>query len=483
VLEALAASFRSFDHVFIAGLDSARVPLRAPHSSLLDEHDRKALREAGLAIDTREDWEQRERSLFLNMLSTAGVSLTLSCSRYDESGAEQLPSAFYEEVAFACDITPHEIAGSRAFTPALPLAADLSAVSRAIDAAYAEQGRAAGAATPHNGRITDPGMLAWLAAELGETRVWSPTQLEAFAKCPWSYLSGRLMRLEKLEDPDLDIDALTRGAILHDALHRFYTAARGRVGGPVNLRTTDLDWARPVAAESIMSAIEHARGSVWVGHPALEKQKLAELSRQLVAFIEWEAEENDKADRRNTNAGRWVRTDVDEHEVAFDDVALEIDGITIRFRGFIDRVEVANDVRGGADHMIAAVDYKSSVYSTPGSGKPGAWDDGIVLQVPLYAYALTQIRPGSEPARVEYRTIRNRDRAHTLALYKYDKFGLNADDKAREKYESALHHVARHVRSARAGEFPPDPPPSCTCPPFCHARDICRIPGGPRSMR
>jgi hypothetical protein len=206
------------------------------------------------------------------------------------------------------------------------------------------------------------------------------------------------------------------------------------------------------------------------------------LKRQLAAFIEWEVEENDRgANRTGTNAYKWVKTGVDEHELSFADVELEIDDVRVRFRGFIDRVEKGIDPRGGSEHLVAAVDYKSTVYSTPAGGATAGWRDGVVLQVPLYAYALTRIRPGTEVARVEYRSIRGPRRAHTLALYRYDKRGLVRDEEMQDRYEQALRDVTRHIGNVRAGVFPPQPPPSCKCPKFCHAWDICRIPGGPVS--
>ncbi|CAN5708922.1 hypothetical protein BH23GEM9_BH23GEM9_17450 [soil metagenome] len=484
VLEGLAAAFRSFDHVFIPGLDAARMPLRSPHSPLLDEHERAALREAGLHMDTRVQWEERERVLFRNMLATATTSLTLSYARYDETGAEQLPSAFLEEVQDAFGLELELLPGSQAFTPGVPLAADAAALKHGTHAAAIELLRATGTTTPYSGLIEDVAMIAWLATELGESRVWSPTQIEAYAKCPWAYFSGRLLRLEKLEDPDLDIDPLTRGSILHDALHRFYREARSRTNKPVYLRAVDLEWAVPLAERAIVEAIDHARTSMWVGHPALEAQKLSELRRQLVSYVKWEAEENESAQSRTKRSlYPLVRTGVDDFEVPFDDVALEIGGVRVRFRGFIDRVETSVDERAGSQHLVAAVDYKSSVWSTPAGGEAKGWVDGVVLQVPLYAYALTQIREGSAAARVEYRAIRTPKRVHSLPLYRYDGDTLVADDNAMEKYENALKDVARHISAARGGSFAADPPPSCNCPPFCHARDICRIPGGPRSNR
>jgi len=161
---------------------------------------------------------------------------------------------------------------------------------------------------------------------------------------------------------------------------------------------------------------------------------------------------------------------------------LERDGIRVRFRGSIDRVEVGVDDRmDRPERFTAAVDYKSSIYSTPGGGDKEAWDDGVVLQVPLYAHALTQLRPKTEVARTEYRALRPIEPAHQLQLWEYDPKSRRvvAEDEPAGKMERALDDVIRHVRAIREGKFPVRPPESCKCPPFCHALDICRIPGGP----
>ena len=69
-----------------------------------------------------------------------------------------------------------------------------------------------------------------------------------------------------------------------------------------------------------------------------------------------------------------------------------------------------------------------------------------------------------------------------LQLREYDKQTKEVvdADEGMARMEAALDAAARHVRRVRAGEFPADPPESCGCPSFCHARDICRVAGGPR---
>jgi len=144
---------------------------------------------------------------------------------------------------------------------------------------------------------------------------------------------------------------------------------------------------------------------------------------------------------------------------------------------------VSVDERIPGKRFVAAIDYKSSEWSTPGSGKSAAWGDGVVLQVPLYAHALETLRPGKDIARVEYQTIKKPKQVHSLELYSVDKktSRVEEDVDAVAKWQAALDQAIEHVRRARAGEFPAKPPETCKCPPWCHGRDICRIPGGPQN--
>jgi len=47
------------------------------------------------------------------------------------------------------------------------------------------------------------------------------------------------------------------------------------------------------------------------------------------------------------------------------------------------------------------------------------------------------------------------------------------------KLAAALDAAGERVLQVRSAVLPAFPAPSCGCSPFCPARDICRIPGGP----
>jgi hypothetical protein len=394
-----------------------------------------------------------------------------------------------EALAEAAGLSPEtcaeETSASEVAVPGARLYDGADGPARAVHAWRIERARRSGAPSPWNGRIESPALVAWLAEEFGDGRLWSPTQLESYAKCPWSYFSQRLLRIARLEDPDEDMDAATRGTLAHEALHRFYDAALAKVGGPVLLLPGDREWAEPLLDRAVDDAFAAAHGR-WLGHRTLQEAKRHELRRSLHRFFDAELEHNRKLFIPAANNYKTVRTGVIEHELGFSEVVLERGGVRFRYRGSIDRVEAGIDSDVPSERFLSALDYKSSRYAAPGGGSRDserqAWDDRVVLQVPLYAHALTALRPGAEVARVEYRELRKGEPVHRLELVQVKRrtHSLEAAPDARAKLDTALDAVAEHVLRIRAGAFPAAPAESCGCPPFCHALEICRVKDGPR---
>lgn len=499
VLEAPAAAYRRFDHVFAVGLEGGAWPLSPPASPLLEEGDRERLREEGLPVRTRADWDRREEALYAVIAEGARETLTLSWSRVDDRGEPTVPSVFVEDVA-APDESPGAAVPSappvavchlpthRVLTPGVPLVADVAAALQAKHAAGIERERASGRPGPWNGAVEDAEMRAWLAGRYDANYVWSATSLEGVAKCPWAWFGGRLLRLEKREDPDADLDPIARGNLYHDALRRFYQAAGERVAGPVRLTEDDLDWARDLAAEATRAALAEAAprdAAALRAVPApMRDVKAAELERTVIRFLEWEAQLAAQGETpRFRSKYPQLRTGVVDHELTFDALEIPIGEEVLRLRGTIDRVEVGVDPRvPDADRYAAAVDYKSTQYSMPAAGKSSGWDDGVVQQLPLYAAALSRLDPDREVARLEYRAVRTRTVGHALPLVAVAKgdAGPERDADAAARQEAALRAALSSARRVREGEFPANPAPSCGCPPYCHGWDICRVPGGPR---
>ncbi len=501
VAEALAAGWRSFAHVFVLGLTAGAFPRRPSPGPLFDPIERRALAAAGLALDPIDAWRGRERELFRVLCAGARTTLTLSWASMDTEGREVARSAYVDEAAATLarrvgipetekldeqlrdrgvlvSVPTHE-----QLVPGFPVVASDEALShaRAVAAREARRGRAA---DPWNGRLEDPALVATLGARYDESFVWSATQLEEVAKCRWQWFASRQLRLETRADAEDLMEPTTRGTILHDALDRFFAAARTRFGSPVYLTKADTVGARELLSAALVEAWgAMERSGAWLGPKATRMAARAELEHELQGYLDFEISWNEKSSDNRTTASKNVRTGAVEGEFPFGPVTLTGGGVRFQLRGKIDRID--RGISGthanvaDAERYIAAIDYKSTKGSTPAAGKPAAWEDGIVLQVPLYAAALRQLRPQDLLARIEYRTIRSPKEYHLLTLAPVRGGEVQDAAAAEQKLETALAAAGTRILQVRRGELPADPTPSAGCSPYCPARDVCRIPGGP----
>jgi len=341
-----------------------------------------------------------------------------------------------------------------------------------------------GEPSPWNGVIEDPALLDWISHEFGEDRIWSPTQLEHYARCPWAYFAERLLHMETPSEPGDGLEPTVRGRILHRVLQRVYDRmVAERDGAPVLLDAGDASVVESHLLSEMDATIEEMEAQgVWLGDPLLRDALRGELTRMLRRYFEFEMEHSRLMHSNRGNKHLILRTGVVSHELSFDDVALDANGFLVRFRGVIDRVERGVDDRvDGAYQYVAAVDYKTSTSAIPGGGQKQAWDDRVVLQVPIYARVLEELYDGVTVSRIEYRSIGGREVKHALQLFEVSKgSGPGENEKDNEQMVAAVNAIGEHISSVRAGQFPARPAPSCGCPSYCPAIDSCRVAGGPR---
>lgn len=506
--EALAAGWRSFDHLFVVGLASGEFPRRMPVSPLLSESDRNALIAAGLPLDPSSAWRDRERELFRVLCAAPTSSLVLSWPAMDAEGREVARSSFVDErIELAVsragvsdtDAPETELAlrgiiscvlPSATITAGFPMVsrhAPATAILHAQRVAEIERNRLR-TLSPWNGEITDSEIVAELERRYGPQYVWSATSLEELAKCPYSWMAKRVLRLETRAEADDAIEPTVTGRILHSALQRFFDTERERRGAAVYLTAADTTTAASGIAVALDDAWAAESTVAWLGVPALRPIVKAELLTQLQKYLQFEIAYNEKSSDNRTTASKNIRTGAVLGEFAFDGVTITTGNGSFLLRGSIDRVDESADTRIGDDvRYLAAIDYKSSKYSTPAAGDKAGWDDGVVLQVPLYAEVMRQLMPDGDLARLEYRTLRSPEVVHQLQFVSVQSsgkpgnktFAAVGSEEAYAQFTAALDAAGRRVLQARAGEFPAGPAPSCGCSPFCAARDVCRIPGGP----
>ena len=269
----------------------------------------------------------------------------------------------------------------------------------------------------------------------------SSTGLESWATCPYRYFLGSVLGLRALDTPEetVSINALDRGALIHEILERFMRESVEAGSLPPAGSSWD-SAGRERLMEIAQRLFESAEARGATGKRLLWDMDKASILSDLEAFLEEDA----RARTRHGTAHVAV-------EAAFGfggETAEVIDPETgIRFRGLIDRVDVAGD-----GESISVIDYKT------GSSRPytGMEDDvidaGRHLQLGVYSLAARALFPHA--ARLEAAYWFNTTRGG-FAFAPAQRFDINDDDTAQRFREG----VTSIVSGINAGVFPTNPGP------------------------
>jgi hypothetical protein len=226
---------------------------------------------------------------------------------------------------------------------------------------------------PEAGPILDPRVSGAAA---------SATGLEDLAKCPFRYFLQRGLGLDTVDDaepnPDVWLDPMTRGSIMHDLYATIMREIRDRQETP--------DRARHGARlrDLGLAALAAHRALVPPPSDGVYEREERELLHDLTLFLKFEAE--DCSQRRPIG-----------FEVAFggategealarrEPVTIDLgDGLRFKLRGRIDRLDKL------ADGTYEAVDYKTGSAFLPG-GLSATFAGGRQLQHALYALAAVEL--------------------------------------------------------------------------------------------
>ena len=417
IVEAHEAALFPFKHTFVVHANDGEFPKRPPTPVIFSEEERRALAERGLPVTHRELWLRRERALWRAVTNNPNVTITYRTA--DPNGVPLLPSLMVPDHDASLEIPRTQFTWPAAFNAAharrtaaarlaelkkngepRPIAVmEPAALKHAVLGAYAESQRRAdpvgtreeGTLNPWNGELRDPWLLDYLKRRFDTQRLWSPSQLESYAECPFIYFIQRVLWLDELAEAEEETTPLTFGSVAHAILERFYPALlQGRF--PEELDDDSRRLFERVAAEVLAEA--EGDEDDWLGLPALWRVTKLELVQKVSDYLEWEL----------PDFGPWRPHDF-EHRFGYSDTdVVEIDGVdihgaqqTIRVIGRIDRVDVRGD---GPAAVYRVLDYKSG-----GIPAKTHYEHGVV-QIPLYMKALAR----KLEARVDggsYRSIKN----------------------------------------------------------------------------
>ncbi len=400
-----------FHSVVVAGLAEGGLPTRGRPDPILGDGQRRRLREAlGARLPLAEQRDAESMLLFAFACEAARERLTLLAPRSDAaSGRPRLPSRLLLRLASLAVGHPvgldellsgaplravwRRTAGMPAHDDATVVWLDGRERDTALLLALSERHRAA-ARTYLKAVLQDPGLVErrlaqWRAGRSPQVSSWdgllggearaalaarhpfdvelSPTRLERYIGCPFTFLLRDILELEAPEEPgeSLEIEPMEAGRVAHEILQRAYDA----------VIAADLD--RDAALAAVVSAWQTACAE-------------AEARGVTGAEVSWEVrraillEDMLEAVRRDPVFGcddeRPAMTEWSFGERAGRPVALELpDGRRVRFAGRIDRV----DATGFGARVI---DYKTGAGSTEAKRIKA----GLSVQLPVYQLAVRQ---------------------------------------------------------------------------------------------
>jgi RecB family exonuclease len=230
----------------------------------------------------------------------------------------------------------------------------------------------------HQGRPgrLHPAAKPLLQALFADTRIFSPSELETYAACPFRYFGARLL---KLEERDPDRTRWYYGSLVHRVLQTFYTELRQYLGvgdgEPLPAiergqqgRLADLflaeweqldDGSLPPDLKNLFACEEGVMHLFFDAMAAIE----AEHGNLLNEFL-----------LRDANGGPILLGEDNNNR-------------PVLLTGKIDRVDVHRSERTRA----IILDYKTG-RSKPAKERQAKAEDGRMLQLPLYAAALQRLR-------------------------------------------------------------------------------------------
>ena len=467
VLDLLRARTRSFEVVFVLGLEEGTFPRRAQTSPFLDDDARQELSGARLL---KPDGIARDRYLFYTACTRATRRLYLVREAANDEGTPREASPFWDEVTRLFGDDEVRRATTRR---------SLSSLTWPIDSAPTERERLRALAALASGDEPEADALAlangWerrldralrafrrptqlrhpiVLDYLGERTSFNVTELERFSDCSSAWF------VERLLDPrtiDAEADAKLRGSVAHSALHKFFS------GIPKELGVERLDESRlDRALEFLRRCLDVAVNGVRMELTELQRQELDQtLWRDLEALVCAEASSAlEFVPRRfEVSFGRERST--------FDGLDLG-DGVTLS--GKIDRVDVETF---GARGIVQ--DYKSgrSAHSAQQIQQEQR------LQIPLYMLVLRDL-VGVEPLGGLYRPLAGERRPRGLLresakeeLPGYVRNDYLDEDEFWSRLEVARADARSLAQRIREGDVEHDPRGG-SCPSWCDLWRMCR---------
>jgi len=336
---------------------------------------------------------------------------------------------------------------------------------------------------PYEGLILSETALAAFTQRFDAQHLWSSSQLEGYATCPFRFFSEHLLKLEPLSELALSNDARRRGSLLHQVLATIHQQLSEVVAEPgKDLVAVDL-------VERFLTTLD-----ATVGATPLRgiEQSLREIERrEIEAWAPSYAEQEINYRRQwkhldqpptpacfEVRFGPDTRTSADEpSDPASTSVPFELDlgDEQICLTGQIDRIDIG---RVGQVTVFNIIDYKSGKEVKLKLDKVRA---GCQLQLPLYVLAAEQLLLADQQAHAlaaGYWNIQGKGfetrRGGSLHVRELANQTLQISHEWQQLQPEIVAQVRQLVGGIRGGQFPVyNEEEDCTR--SCSLSTVCRV--------
>ena len=272
-------------------------------------------------------------------------------------------------------------------------------------------------------------------------QVLSPTSLQRWAECPFSYFLRSVLKLSSLEKPEeaYSMTPLEKGSLIHEILEKF-------VGGAIrdgSLPESSEPWSaahrdalRQIAARAFRDA--EVRGVT--GKSLMWQLDQANILSDLDTFLESDARLRKRFGVSPTRVE--ARFGLGGNSWPEATMALG-DGVTLRFSGVIDRVDI--DAEG---KTALVMDYKTGGTDDYNGIKKDPVDRGKKLQLPIYSLAVLGALGAGIDIKAAYWFVTTRE---NFALLPSETVSFDA---VQEQFKNAVTTIVSGIGS---GLFPANP--------------------------
>lgn len=430
------AAAMNFDAVHIVGMVAGAIPPVVRDDPLLPEQERERVGGAVVGLPMHDQHKADERYDFLAALATA-PACTLSYALADLAGQRRnFASPWLLEVA--SELHGSQVSDSDLFNMSdEPWLTVITSMWNALDTvhttAYAdthdynlerlqEWANAGKKVIKHpltsedrlavsmrlgrmrNGeRLTEwDGNLSSIAENAAFTsgfgkQALSSTSLERWARCPFSYFLGRVLRLSAEEIPEdiYTITPLEKGLLIHNILKDFVTqlGERNELPPPTEIWS---DAHRNELHRIAKEAFADASRRGVVGKPIMWRIATEDMLMDLDSFLNADFQLRQKSEMmpRHTEARFGMSGAGDEWKNAVHSLPDESE---ILFRGVIDRIDISED---GTKALV--LDYKTGGSGSYKNLAKDPIDGGKHLQLAIYSLAVKQALAGASSVAAAY---------------------------------------------------------------------------------